>query len=682
MSSILKKIDRLNRDAYSLVYTDIKKANNLLKEAKELSSQENYTAGIAWSLMVSGLLEMEQGNLEQSSGQIDQAYHIFIGLNNDLNGLTAALNAMGLVCLRQSRMKESFKYLHKALDAARKNDMKDMEFRAVNLLGILQFKMENYSQALRFFTKALKLITKEKQSFILNNLGCTYRALGDYDQALKYLRKALEESKKKGFKDSTIPILEEIGLTYGKMEENDLGIEMLEKALNLCTKFHKQYKLSINIKLGELYLKKEQYDKAEEVLNKARDYINFSNSVGNRELYLFLSVLSEIKGNYKSALIHYKNFHMLSGKVKSTEIDEKVWEMETESFREVNDRIRQISEMGRTLTAQLDREAIIQALYQSINSIFEVDFYVLALNQVEGMHTITLKIYDNSGREIESTEQEISHPVNPESWVGIHRTGLIFNEMYEDYLSYFSSMQISDALKSMSSVLCLPFDSGEEKGVISLYKAKPESFNREDYEILEMLTSYTSIALSNARQTEIIRQKNKELEKLNKFDGLTGIYNKRHLQKEMEKSLKLCRRTGHYLHIMLIDVDYFKQINDTLGHNAGDFALKSLGQLLTKLLNRSSDIYGRFGGEEFVVALQDIPLTEARNMAEKIRLTVEQEEISWEDKNFNMTVSIGLCSAKLAENEAVESIQLIGEADKNMYTSKAKGRNRITYSVL
>ncbi|MBB6481579.1 tetratricopeptide repeat-containing diguanylate cyclase [Spirochaeta isovalerica] len=681
MKAVHRKIDELNREAYSRIYTDIASAHAMLEEARELLDGTNYTVGIAWSLLISGLLEMEQGNLDQSAGKIDQAYHIFIDLNSDLSGICAALNGKGLICIRQSRVRESFNYLQKALGLARENNFKDMEYRAVNLLGILQFQMENYSQALRFFKKALKLITREKQSSILNNLGCTYRALGKFDQALEHLNKALGETEKNGSNDIQIPILEEIGLTYGKMGNSEKGIEILNLALEKCTDYHKRFKLSIKIKLGDLYIKKEEYDKAEQVLNEARDLINYANSIQNRDLYLYLSGLNEIKENYRSALIHYKNYHMLSGKIKSSETDEKIWEMETESFREMNRRIRKISEMGRLLTALLDRDQVIKTLFHSVQSIFEVDCFVIGL-YMSGEELLPLDCYNSRGEKISSSILPVIQPRNPETWVAIHRTGLIFNEISEDYIPYFPVMETIVPLPDMSSVLCLPFDSGNEKGLISIYREKTGAFNREDYEILEMLTSYASIALSNARQTEISREKNRELEKLNKYDDLTGIYNRRHLQKKLEKSWNLCRRAGNYLHILLIDLDYFKNINDSFGHAAGDECLKILGQLYKSILQRSSDIYGRYGGEEFLVILQDMPIDEAEEMTEKIRHAIENEKVVWRGEQIKLTVSIGLCSARLSDTHSVETEAIIGQADRNMYISKSKGRNRITCSEL
>lgn len=130
-------------------------------------------------------------------------------------------------------------------------------------------------------------------------------------------------------------------------------------------------------------------------MNRARDFITYANSISNRDLYLYLSGISEIKEDYKKALTHYKNYHLLSGKLKSTGLDEKVWE----------------------LVSPLPSEEI-------------------------------------------------------------------------------------------TSVLCLPFESGEEKGLVGIYHSQSNAYNREDYEILEMLSSYAAIALSNSHQTEIIQQIN------------------------------------------------------------------------------------------------------------------------------------------------------------------------------
>ncbi|MBN2794297.1 MAG: GGDEF domain-containing protein [Clostridia bacterium] len=122
--------------------------------------------------------------------------------------------------------------------------------------------------------------------------------------------------------------------------------------------------------------------------------------------------------------------------------------------------------------------------------------------------------------------------------------------------------------------------------------------------------------------------------------------------------------------IMLFDIDFFKRINDTHGHDAGDHALKQLAQLVSQNV-RKSDIFARWGGEEFIILLSHTALTQAEQIAEKIRALVENSSLGYLK---DMTISIGLSEITSTQGALV---QIIDEADAAMYQAKNKGRNRV-----
>jgi diguanylate cyclase (GGDEF)-like protein len=219
-------------------------------------------------------------------------------------------------------------------------------------------------------------------------------------------------------------------------------------------------------------------------------------------------------------------------------------------------------------------------------------------------------------------------------------------------------------------------------GIMGIYSRNKNSFNNEDREFLAMLSSYAAIALENAAQTEIIRSKNRELIQLNRYDGLTMIFNRRHMLHLLERNWKQCRRNGSYLHVMILDADNFKSINDNFGHDAGDICLKRLAEVLGSALQRSSDCYGRYGGEEFIVSVQDMSVHDAVLQAERIRREVESLRIPVSDGEIRMTVSIGLGSIIPPQDRDKPTLKnLIKVADQNMYLSKSAGRNRVSSSA-
>ncbi len=167
-----------------------------------------------------------------------------------------------------------------------------------------------------------------------------------------------------------------------------------------------------------------------------------------------------------------------------------------------------------------------------------------------------------------------------------------------------------------------------------------------------------------------------ESRRLAATDALTGLMNRRAFASIMNGELARCARHGYPLSFALIDIDHFKQINDTRGHGAGDRVLASMGDLLREHLRRS-DMAARWGGEEFVVAYTSTDSAGVRVAAERLRETIEHHAVA-DDAGLRIpiTASIGIASLRLGES--LDS--LVDRADRAMYASKTAGRNRVTFS--
>jgi len=155
-------------------------------------------------------------------------------------------------------------------------------------------------------------------------------------------------------------------------------------------------------------------------------------------------------------------------------------------------------------------------------------------------------------------------------------------------------------------------------------------------------------------------------------DALTGLASRESVLNELDAALAMVGERGTELCLIMADVDHFKQINDTYGHLAGDKVLQCIAAKLQQLL-REFDIVGRFGGEEFIIMLEDTPLAIARNVAERLRYGVEQELVQCDEQNIRLTISLGLTQA--ATRDDIRS--LIRRADDALYQAKEEGRNRV-----
>jgi diguanylate cyclase (GGDEF)-like protein len=157
-------------------------------------------------------------------------------------------------------------------------------------------------------------------------------------------------------------------------------------------------------------------------------------------------------------------------------------------------------------------------------------------------------------------------------------------------------------------------------------------------------------------------------------DPLTGLYNRRYLNDTLQRELNHARRDGTPTAIAMLDIDHFKNINDTYGHDAGDLMLRELGRLLRENV-RKSDIACRFGGEEFVLVLLDSSLESCRQLLGKINTLVKEMQIHYGEQLLgSMSMSIGIVEASQHEMTADE---LLSAADKALYAAKRAGRDCI-----
>lgn len=162
-------------------------------------------------------------------------------------------------------------------------------------------------------------------------------------------------------------------------------------------------------------------------------------------------------------------------------------------------------------------------------------------------------------------------------------------------------------------------------------------------------------------------------------DPLTGAYNRRYLERHLGRALKRAQRCGGDVSMMLLDVDYFKRVNDVHGHPAGDETLRSLTEQIVRHLRRETDWCARIGGEEFAVVFEGAPLAEASTQAENIRRAIADSAIKTRAGTVRITVSIGMSGLEAhADRDTATFESLIELADRNLFASKSAGRNRIT----
>ena len=165
-----------------------------------------------------------------------------------------------------------------------------------------------------------------------------------------------------------------------------------------------------------------------------------------------------------------------------------------------------------------------------------------------------------------------------------------------------------------------------------------------------------------------------EIYRLTIIDGLTQIHNQRYLIEFLDRELARSARHHRPLALILFDIDWFKTINDELGHLGGDFTLRELSNCVRRTVRRE-DLFARYGGEEFALVLVETPLEGAVEVAERIRQSVEKHPFRFEDKPFSLTVSLGI--AVTNGDATLTAAGLLRQADDKLYQAKRAGRNRV-----
>ncbi len=247
--------------------------------------------------------------------------------------------------------------------------------------------------------------------------------------------------------------------------------------------------------------------------------------------------------------------------------------------------------------------------------------------------------------------------------------GLIAQSDYSEHAMHFGAMfgsivsafALTDRLNSQR----LSYMEAQKKALLMQQAAKQDLEKTVDERTQKLQETLSQLELAN-----------EQLQSISMLDGLTGIKNRRFFDEKMEREWGRAIRNNQSLALLAIDIDHFKQFNDSYGHLLGDECLKHVANVIQESIARPSDAVARYGGEEFMVILPETDINGAMHIAEEIRHAIESRSFASEGETYRSTASIGVAAARPIYGSSCQS--LISESDRALYQSKKRGRNCVT----
>ena len=323
---------------------------------------------------------------------------------------------------------------------------------------------------------------------------------------------------------------------------------------------------------------------------------------------------------------------------------------------------------SKELASTIEFDEIIDKLHVLCSEIVPYDFSAVAVWQDPGE---LYSVYEWSDlKEAPAVHADLANDGRTWiSWFLINREEPFILTKSQLNLQQMPLLFEGESLGNLSTFLATPMRHQQKRiGALLLGCRQEEAFSSHQARVISILCNQAAVSLENS---SIIQK----MEELAITDGLTGLYNHRYFQESYQQELERAERQNQKLTLLIMDIDHFKGFNDSFGHPAGDFILRSLATVLKKNA-RKIDVLARYGGEEFAALLPGIDKKNARKTAERWRRNVQRATFKSSGQSYAITLSIGFATFP---DDGKAKVELIEKADRGLYDAKENGRNQVRH---
>jgi len=318
-----------------------------------------------------------------------------------------------------------------------------------------------------------------------------------------------------------------------------------------------------------------------------------------------------------------------------------------------------LHDLSTVLLSTLDQESVLPQVTTMLKGI--VDFDTMDIRLVDEARNELVPIYARDENADEILDFSSPLDVGVTGWVVSHNEAQLVNDMTRDP----RGVVVPGTEVEPQASIVVPLNvRGKVTGALTIDRLRGRVFEEHELETVRLFANFAAIAIQNALSYE-------EMERQAISDGLTGLHNYRHFQDALSAAVSRAERYSEAFCLLMMDLDHFKAVNDTIGHQRGDDVLREVAAAL-KRCSRESDYLARYGGEEFVMILPQTSLPEAQVVAERVRAEVAAVDVGAPD--LRVTVSVGVASYP---ESARDTDGVLGAADAALLRAKARGRNRV-----
>jgi len=671
-------IDQFEEYAREQLVSNSEHIKSILDEALKICTENENIRGVAWCSGTIGWYFNYSGAYEKGVQWLLKANTLFQSISDEKgklyvsNGLMGAYFQLGLCEL-------STKWGKFALKIAK--EIKEDRFFVIilNNICVNYLSLGKYNEAKRIIDSLKDIPYGDNDNMKINMYQVTAQIeceLGNLEKAMKFINESIEIGEKLNYeitRSESLRIRGKINFKAGKHKESE---DDYLAALEHATK-RDYYEVQANIleSWAQSDLINNKYNEAINKLVKALEISEkYKCVLINRNIYKQLYLSNKEINKYKESLKYYEKYVEINDELSCkanelslTDLENEKSKQEAAIFKSLYDDIKVISTIGQKITSDLSFENILKNIHKEMSMIIDAEVVGVSTFK-ESESILDYALFIDRGNKLNLKNIHVEDETSIGAYCVRNRSTILINDLYKDYKKYVPNLEVKVSDDNTQSAMYCPLILEDKvRGFLNVQSYKKNAYTENDLNKLKILASYVAIALENS----CLYNRTKYF---SSHDFLTGLLSRMETFEKGEKIFKECTKEKKKLAVIMIDIDDFKLVNDKYGHSYGDGVLKMVGGIIKDNV-KNHGIAGRYGGEEFLVILQDISERKIYSICENIRTSIEGANIYYGEKfKLKVTSSLGIFMYSGKEKNIDQCINF---ADEALYIAKAEGKNKL-----